>query len=75
MPGRRGVEDDVIIAATAVGQAADELVECRNFGRTGARQLFANRVPILIACVRPHLSQNPLAIGFGGDDGVDVEHL
>ena len=73
VPGRRGVEDDVIIGPVVVGQTADELVERRDLGRAGARQLLSDLAPILIARVRPHLRQNPRAIGLGGDGGVDIE--
>ena len=75
MPGWCGVEDDMIIGPVVAGQAADKFVERRDLRRAGARQLFPNRVPVLVACVRPHLGQHPYAIGLGGGGGVNIEDM
>src|SRR5208283_3213271 len=66
MPGWCGVEDDMIIGPVIASQAAGEFVERSNLRRAGTRQLFPNRVPILVACVRVHLAQHSNAIGLGG---------
>ena len=59
MSGWRGVEDDVIVGPVVAGQAAGKFVERSDLRRAGARQLFPNCVPVLVACVRPHLGQHP----------------
>jgi len=75
MPGWCGVEDDMIIGPVIASQAAGEFVERSNLRRAGTRQLFPNRVPILVACVRVHLGQHPHAIGLGGGGRVNIEDM
>ena len=75
MPGRCGIEDDVIIGPVLARQVAGKLVEGSDLRRAGARQLFSNRIPILVARVRSHLGQHSRTIGIGGGGGVNIEDL
>ena len=75
MPGRRGIEDDMVVGRIVAGQVAGKFVEGSDLRRAGARQLLPNLVPLLIARVRSHLGQHPRAIGIGGDGRVDIEDL
>ena len=75
MPGWCGVEDDVIVGPVVAGQAAGKFIERSDLCRAGARQLFPNRVPILVACARPHLAPAPLCDRIGGGGGINIKDM
>ena len=74
MPGRRGIENDMVEAARLVGQQARELVERGDLRSAGAGKLLAHRLPGLVIGSCVELRQDAAAIGLGCGRWIDVEH-
>ena len=72
--GRRGVEDDVVVAFSVAGQQRRELVERGDLGGAGARQLLAHGRPVGVAGAGAHLRDDPLPIRLGSRVRIDVQH-
>ena len=77
VPGGRGVEDDMVVTADAfvVGEQAGELVERRDLGRAGPRELLGDRGDVGGGEQVAHRADNALSVCRGGGFGVDLEGI
>ena len=73
VPGRRGVEQHMVVTAGLVGEQGGELVERRDLSGTRPRQLLGHRRDIRLGQHTPHRCDDPLPIRGHRLFGVDLQ--
>jgi len=75
VPGRGGVEDDVVVVGREgrVGEQAGELVERGDLGSAGAGELFLDEADLDVGQDPAHGPDDPLPVGGRGLLGVDLQ--
>ena len=75
MPGRRGVEDDVVIPGdqALVGQQGGELIERGDLGRARTGQLLGDRGQLFVREQPAHRGDDPFPVGLRCLPGVDLQ--
>ncbi len=75
VPGRRRVEDDVVVPGgdAGVGQQVGELVEGGNLGRAGARELLLDALHHIVRQDATHRADDAIAIALRRRFRIDLE--